>query len=239
MSSPIRFFIDFDGTITTVDVVDLLLERFAAPEWKAVEEEWASGMIGSRECLLRQVALIKASPDELKTLLNDVELDPHFLDFLRFARRSGVPVAVVSDGFDWVIRQVLGRCLSDTELESLPVYSNRLVWEGGKPVVSFGEEKPCEHACANCKPAIMKRLRGPNETVVFVGDGLSDRFAAKEAAFAFSKGKLSLYCRENNIRHRPYADFKDIREWLAKYADNHAVAARLLGRKDLSGNIRS
>ena len=28
----VRFFVDFDGTITENDVVDLILERFAEPE---------------------------------------------------------------------------------------------------------------------------------------------------------------------------------------------------------------
>ena len=49
----IKFFIDFDGTITLEDVVDRVLDRFASGEWKKVEREWVEGKIGSRECLSR------------------------------------------------------------------------------------------------------------------------------------------------------------------------------------------
>jgi 2-hydroxy-3-keto-5-methylthiopentenyl-1-phosphate phosphatase len=33
---PIRFFLDFDGTIAQNDVVDLILERFADKGWKKI-----------------------------------------------------------------------------------------------------------------------------------------------------------------------------------------------------------
>ena len=50
---------DFDGTVTRTDAVDNILERFADPSWEAIEDEWLSGKIGSRECLGRQLALVK------------------------------------------------------------------------------------------------------------------------------------------------------------------------------------
>ena len=58
-------FVDFDGTIAPVDTTDLLLERFADPAWHRIEEEWKAGRIGSRECLVRQIDLVRASPEEL------------------------------------------------------------------------------------------------------------------------------------------------------------------------------
>ena len=57
----IKFFVDFDGTITKKDVVDMILERFADPSWKTVEKDWTEGKIGSRECLTKQLALVSAS----------------------------------------------------------------------------------------------------------------------------------------------------------------------------------
>ena len=59
----IKFFIDFDGTITLEDVVDRVLDRFASGEWKKVEREWVEGKIGSRECLSRQMSLVSAKQE--------------------------------------------------------------------------------------------------------------------------------------------------------------------------------
>ena len=37
------FIIDFDGTVAPTDTVDALLEQFADPEWRNIEEQWVSG----------------------------------------------------------------------------------------------------------------------------------------------------------------------------------------------------
>jgi 2-hydroxy-3-keto-5-methylthiopentenyl-1-phosphate phosphatase len=50
MPSGVRVFVDFDGTISLEDTTDVILERFADPEWRKVESEWLAGIIGSREC---------------------------------------------------------------------------------------------------------------------------------------------------------------------------------------------
>ncbi len=68
--------LDFDGTITRIDTVDRLLERFALPEWMQIEAEWQSGKIGARECLHRQTALLRAEPAALDELIDSVPIDP-------------------------------------------------------------------------------------------------------------------------------------------------------------------
>ena len=73
---------DFDGTITPTDVIDNILQRFADPSWEAIEDQWLQGAIGSRECLSRQLSLVKASPAELLAYFDTVEIDPDFPDFV-------------------------------------------------------------------------------------------------------------------------------------------------------------
>ena len=55
--SPVVF-CDFDGTITQLDVTDQILTQLAHPSWREIEQEWMLGLIGSRECLERQIALL-------------------------------------------------------------------------------------------------------------------------------------------------------------------------------------
>ena len=218
----IHFFLDFDGTIAEADVVDLVLETFADKRWKDIEAQWAKGAIGSRECLSRQMELVRASEQELRQLVSGVKLDPHFVSFVKKAEELGVLVTIVSDGFDLFIEQVLKNNL-DTKsgyLKALPIFSNRLVKNGHGFKAVFSETEVCSHGCANCKPAVIERLTSRDDNVFFVGDGLSDRFAAETAHMVFAKGKLLAYCKEKKLDCIAYDDFGKITQWLA---ENHAM----------------
>ncbi len=218
----IHFFLDFDGTIAIADVVDLVLDRFADKAWKDVEKEWLAGQIGSRECLSRQIALIQATPEELRSVVSNVKLDPHFVPFLKTAEELGVLVTIVSDGFDVFIEQVLKNNLQETPalLKALPIYSNKLHKNGAGFEAIFHAETPCVHGCANCKALLIKKMTSHDDHVFFVGDGFSDRYAAQQAHLTFAKGKLLDYCRENNIDHIAYKDFQKVQEWLI---ENHPL----------------
>ncbi len=92
-----------------LDVTDQILTQLAHPSWREIEREWMLGLIGSRECLERQIALVDAPPEELHAVIDSVTIDPHFSAFCRFTRRRRMPLYIVSDGFDYVIHRVLKR----------------------------------------------------------------------------------------------------------------------------------
>src|SRR5471030_1117060 len=119
--------IDFDGTVTLRDVTQLMLERFADPEWHEVEAEWVAGRIGSRECLARQAALISASSDEIDAMLDSVETDLGFPRFIEEAHALGATTKIVSDGFDRFIEPILARIGVKISL-----LSNRLIPTGSR-----------------------------------------------------------------------------------------------------------
>lgn len=218
----IHFFLDFDGTITTTDVVDMLLDKYADKAWQDIEEEWAAGKIGSRECLTRQIGLVHATPDDLTKLVADVKIDPYFIPFLQKAEQLGVLVTIVSDGFDLLIERILKNNLGNSSgyLKALPIFSNRLQRYGNGFKAVFPNDHACEHGCANCKALLLKRLTSPEDHVLFVGDGLSDRYAAERAHVTFAKGKLLDWCREKGIDCIPYENFKKVNEWLT---ENHSL----------------
>lgn len=229
----IHFFLDFDGTITTVDVVDALLENFASGEWKQIEKRWIKGGIGSRECLERQMELVSANEAKVSDLLSTVRLDPGFAGFLEKAAGLGVPVTVVSDGFRWVIEKVFQANLNGASnfLKDVPIFANDLVWNGAVPRAVFSAA-PCEHGCANCKAAVIRQLRLGGEKVVFVGDGLSDRYAAQASDLTFAKGKLLDWCRGKKILHQPYLTFQDIERWLIRHSESAPSASLRAGSGD-------
>lgn len=205
-------FSDFDGTISQVDVTDLVLTQLAHPSWREVEQEWSRGQIGSRECLERQMALMDASAKEMNALVDSVPVDPHFASFYRWLKRRELPFHVVSDGFDLIIRRVLKNTGFSGPLQNgKQLFSSGLKIRGRRAEVSFPYAgPPCEHDCATCKVEVIRRMRGSASPVIFIGDGLSDRFAAQAADVVFGKRQLLSYCRENDIICQPFETFAEV-----------------------------
>jgi 2-hydroxy-3-keto-5-methylthiopentenyl-1-phosphate phosphatase len=209
-------FSDFDGTIAQLDVTDVILESFADPAWHEVEDEWVQGRIGSRECLRRQMALVHASVEDLDSLIDSIPLDPGFADFHRWTRQCGIPFYVVSDGFDYVIQRVLRSCgVNGDLLNGSHLFSSSMRVDGSSLVVDFPHwPESCEHGCATCKPEVIRRVRGSHSPVIFIGDGLSDRFSVTEADVVFAKDKLLAHCVEHSLHCRPFSEFSEIRREL-------------------------
>jgi 2,3-diketo-5-methylthio-1-phosphopentane phosphatase len=198
---------DFDGTISTCDVTDALLERFARPGWEVLEEEWRLGRIGSRQCLEGQVALIDASAQELTALVDGIGIDAAFPAFVAAARAAGADVVVVSDGLDGVI----GRILRKHGLGDLPVVANRLLQIGPR---AWRAEFPnaavaCRSGSGNCKCACAHGQRETQRRTLLVGDGRSDFCAAGSVDFVFAKDRLLEHCRQVRLPHVAIAGFED------------------------------
>jgi 2,3-diketo-5-methylthio-1-phosphopentane phosphatase len=196
--------IDFDGTVTLADTTDLMLERFADPKWREVETEWVEGRIGSRECLARQAALLRASPGEIDAALDTVKTDLSFPSFLQEAHALGASTKIVSDGFDRFIEPILARIGV-----KIPLVCSRLVSQGPR---SWRAEFPhssddCRSEGGVCKCA----AAAPGKFRLLIGDGRSDFCLAQESDFVFAKGKLVEFCREQQIPHRAIASFRDAR----------------------------
>jgi 2,3-diketo-5-methylthio-1-phosphopentane phosphatase len=217
LKTPIVF-CDFDGTITQLDVTDQILSQLAHPSWREIEQQWMQGLIGSRECLERQIALVDAPVEELHAAIDGVPLDSDFTAFCKFARKKRLPLYILSDGFDYVIRRVLKRAGVDRQFKSgTNLFASAIRVEGRRLVPSFPHlPGPCAHGCATCKAALIRVLAEGRRPVIFVGDGMSDRFAVEFADVVFAKRHLLAHCRENGIACHPFETFKDVQLTLEK-----------------------
>jgi 2-hydroxy-3-keto-5-methylthiopentenyl-1-phosphate phosphatase len=219
-------FSDFDGTITCLDVTDEILERFADPAWREVEARWQRGDIGSRECFERQAALVRATAEQLNALVDAIPLDPDFPEFYRFLKGRRIPFYIVSDSFDYVIRRVMKRVGADGELRNgRHLFSTGLELEDGRMRAVFpNSNHDCSHGCATCKPAIIRKIRKKQQPVIYIGDGLSDRFAVEVSDVVFAKNELLAYCRERGVACRPFESFGDVQEDLAELLEDESPA---------------
>lgn len=216
--------VDFDGTIATVDTTDQLLERFAAPAWQQIEEDWKAGRIGSRECMLRQISLVRATPRELDEFISEIAIDPAFRGFVALCRSYDFPVTVVSDGLDRTVAAVLHR----HGLE-LPFRANHLEWiEGDRWRLTFPHGRgDCRALAGNCKCQFASTLAGGVRVVV--GDGRSDFCVAAEADLVLAKSALAHHAAATGLPHFSFRTFAEatplFAAWLAEGAAA-TVAAR-------------
>lgn len=197
-------FCDFDGTITTQDTTDFILNRFASPVWEAIEMEWKQGLIGSAECMQRQIALIQASPNELEDALNSIEIDVAFCDFVRFCESSGISITIISDGVDYFIQKIL----KQHRLDHLPIIANRLIPHGKN---CYQLTSPFAMADCQSKSGVCKcHFVGMQPFCVYVGDGRSDFCTADKADLVFAKSSLATHCQQKGIAFIPYQGFSDV-----------------------------
>ena len=205
---------DFDGTIADIDVTDSLLTRFAEPEWQAIEASWTAGEIGSRECMSRQVALLKMSVEGLDHHLAGIRIDPDFPGFVAFCDANGIRLIVASDGLDYAVQQVLSR----HGLGHLPIYANHL-----EPLADQRWQLTSIHAAPGCASGTCKCMiadaiaREPaiRPRTLLIGDGTSDFCLAGIADLTFAKKSLLRHTRERALPHLAFDSFLDAKSMLA------------------------
>jgi 2,3-diketo-5-methylthio-1-phosphopentane phosphatase len=214
--------VDFDGTVVLEDTTDLVLEQFADPVWRDVETAWIEGRIGSRECLSRQIDLVRASQAELERIADEAKIDPGFAEFIAVCRELKYEPIIGSDGFEPIIMRVLARAGL-----TLPIFSNRLMALGNN---RWRAEFPHFHSdCAsqsgNCK--CMRFLNRPAPRIL-VGDGRSDFCPASRATYVLAKKSLAVHCRKARIEHVEINGLGDAVTALRTAIPGHldAIAAR-------------
>jgi 2,3-diketo-5-methylthio-1-phosphopentane phosphatase len=150
-----------------------------------------------------------SEPDVRKFALSQ-EIDDNFSGFVDLCKCRDFGLAILSDGLDYYIRLILNKF----GLGRLSFFSNVLRFRDGKLAPEFPYfDRGCGK-CGNCKRFHLKNLRGKDQKVVYIGDGLSDRCAVTEANVVFAKNDLSAFCRREGIRHHRFRDFGDVSEML-------------------------
>lgn len=230
----IKVFVDFDGTITTLDVGDTMFVTFGGRRCLEFIEEYRSERISAVDCFRRECdACGDVDTTDLDAFLDRQEVDLMFGDFLTFCRERGIDCCVVSDGLDYYIRRILDRCGFDVPffanmLEFVPVEgANRVRF---KPSFPYTDEV-CER-CACCKRNRMLTLCADDDIIVYVGEGYSDRCPARYADVVFAKDELVTYCRQENISYYEYRSFADVVQRLRTLLDtNHSGKHKLRKRR--------
>jgi 2,3-diketo-5-methylthio-1-phosphopentane phosphatase len=205
---PRAYLCDFDGTICPSDIGASFVRRFTTlPEsaWEALIERWRRGELGSREVTEVECRSLEVTEADALAYTRGFAVDPHFAAFAREVQRQGDRIMVVSDGFDFYVRDQLERA----GLADLPRSANRSRFAGGAMIPEFESRDGCGR-CGNCKARHVREHRARGDEVIMVGDGLSDRCGARLADRVIARGELLAFCRQEGIEALPFEDFADV-----------------------------
>jgi len=217
-----RLFCDFDGTVTKEDVIDRILEEFADPAWRDIEQAWMKGAIGSRDCLAMQTRLITAKKHDLLQFVEGINIDETFVDFTRYCESKAIEIVILSDGIDLFIKSILNR----SGLNDIKIFSNGLARTNGHFEMTFPYfREDCASRSGICKCKIMEGLSSPGRINILIGDGHSDFCIATRANLTFAKSALLDFCRSEKIPHIEYKEFGEITGWLRNQARADSVVS--------------
>jgi len=206
---PHAFLCDFDGTVAPSDIGAQFARRFS-PEGLAESPEflaaWMRDDIGHRALTVLQCSVLSVTREDAQEFVRAFKIDPAFAPFVREAEARGDAVAVVSEGFDFYVRELLAR----EGLGDLPWSANTVHFEGGKVRPEFPELADGCGRCGNCKGAHVRAWRARGYVPVLIGDGLSDRCGAIAADRVIASDDLLAWCRREGVEATPFEGFADV-----------------------------
>ncbi|MFN2362856.1 MAG: hypothetical protein ABR596_01055, partial [Halarsenatibacteraceae bacterium] len=93
---------DFDGTITVDDTNNAIFANFNQKESEEIIEYYHANQeeLGIRWLLAEQYKNLEITRQELKEfVINQIAIEPTFLEFLKFIEKNNFTFAVLSGGF--------------------------------------------------------------------------------------------------------------------------------------------
>jgi 2,3-diketo-5-methylthio-1-phosphopentane phosphatase len=200
---------DFDGTVSTKDTVNRLVrEHVNSPEWRFHVKRYLRGEVGSRQVYEAVAPLMRMTPADLESFVTrHAALDPDFPLFVTWARNRGIDVKIVSDGFDATIATLLRH----HGIEGIEIFTNELILrDDGRVKIDAPHTNPECGNCATCKVNVVRQFRSSYDKVILIGDGESDRHAAKEADAVFALKDLFVYCAREGIPATRIDGFREL-----------------------------
>ncbi|GFR51762.1 hypothetical protein Agub_g14217 [Astrephomene gubernaculifera] len=218
---------DVDCTITLNDSLDLLAEFMGVKEQVAALTSRAmDGSLSLEQALEERLALIACSPADIKRFITAhppaSRLAPGIRELISALQARGVAIYLISGGF----RELTLPIASYLGIPKSNVFANRMNWqwddESGEPtrLVGFDMSEPTAHNQGKPQAIARIRHRNPYNTVVMIGDGITDLEAVQ------STGGADLFIGYGGVVERPAVaaeaewyvyDYRTLVDALARY----------------------
>ncbi len=197
---------DFDGTIIRNNLSVLLREKYACGDWQKIDSDYLQGHLTVEQSNKLQFALIKEPKERLQEFVRQhIELRPGFVEFVRFCQESAILFAIVSSGLDFYIEPVL----AEIGMPDLELHCGRTSFSRGGIDVAYYD--PAGNiASEGFKKKYLTWLKKRGGNIIYLGDGLSDLEAARQADHVFATGHLLDLLDTYSIERSAFSDFYDL-----------------------------
>lgn len=235
--SRLRVFCDFDGTVAKKDVGRELFLHFLGPRAEEIGRAYRENRITARECLRSQAELVAGvTREDVGAFVDQFDVDDYFGEFRTFCTLNEIPLVILSDGLDFYVERIL-RSHGAGDCDFFANHAEFVSTDGvGKLEVSFPyTDSECD-LCGNCKRNHMLTQTSDDESIVYVGDGISDRCPVRYADIVFAKRDLIRYCQQENISYFEYATFREVRQRLEQLLAKKRINRRreaVMARRDV------
>ena len=216
------FFTDFDGTITLQDTNDFITDNYGMgyEQRRKLFHAVIDHSDSFRNTFQKMLDSWKMPfPKVLEILRDNISLDPHFKDFMVWARAHHVPVIVLSSGMVPVIETLLKHLLGEELMQDIEIVANETQLRApGNSLdksdgwtIKFHDDSGFGHdKSLTIRPyadAIAKMPDDERPTLLYAGDGVSDLSAARETDLLFARAGQDLitYCENEGI---PFTEFE-------------------------------
>ncbi len=197
---------DFDGTVTEEDTSFFLLDAFAQGDWRRLLRDYKEHRISVGEFNTKAFAMVKDDkPTLLEALKGKVKVRAGLHELVNYCLGEGFRLVIVSNGLDFYIKAVL----KDLGLESIEVHAAQASFHPeGMKVQYVGPDG--ERLEDGFKEAYTQSFLKLGYRVIYIGNGDSDVAPAKYAHYVFATGDLLAYCKDNNLKYKPFETFIDV-----------------------------
>ncbi|KAF2252259.1 2,3-diketo-5-methylthio-1-phosphopentane phosphatase [Trematosphaeria pertusa] len=195
---------------------------------KVLDEQIHSGERSFREVSEEMWGSLDVPFDDgFEVMKEALEIDRDFQTFHKFCIINNIPFNVISAGLKPVLRRVLDHFLGEEDSKHIDIVANdaTISTDGSewKPVWLHDTELGHDKAKSINDWKDDTRLQSDDGTIpmiIFIGDGVSDLPAAREADVLFARRGLRLeeYCIENGLPYIPFDTFADIQREVIKIA---------------------
>ena len=201
---------DFDGTIIKNNLSVLIREHYAPEAWRAIEMDYLEGRITVEESNRRQFALIKEPKERLQEFVRGhIDLRQGFSEFIADCEAKGNYLVIVSSGLDFYIEVVL----SELGMSDIELYCGKTEFNENGIMVNYANQRG-NTIKQGFKISNLHQLKQRDKRIIYIGDGLSDLEAVRNANYTFATGHLAALLKEEHVSWSYFTDYYDIRNKL-------------------------
>lgn len=198
-------FVDFDGTVTTVETLSQAMEMCVEPSlFKQGMEKMQSGEWTLKDAVT--FAFENITSDRMTDIMEYVRGVPirdGFEELLNSMEKLGIPVVIISGGLEPYVN------------EKLEPYKNRILAIHSVKVDTSGENikliTPYEGETDVIEKTKIMDLYDYRYAIC-VGDGLTDVRMALASQMIFARDTLAKVLTKKGVDFTPWDDFNDVRE---------------------------